>query len=148
MRVRVCVCERACVRVCVRDCSQVRKLEEAAAALRLERDNALEEVERNQTDLGSLEQQLATAKTLVQQKSATIDKLMREQARFELELKQAREVTAKEEHKLEVLQNEFSHMTRDFLGTTNKLEEEVDRLRALDFQRQSALADLALASKS
>lgn len=55
----------------------VRKLEEAAAALRNERDGALEDVARNVIDLGNLEEQLATAKSSLQTKTATIDKLVR-----------------------------------------------------------------------
>ena len=44
----------------------VRKLEEAAAALRLERDTALEEVSRNQADLTNLDEQLTAAKAQLQ----------------------------------------------------------------------------------
>ena len=54
----------------------VRKLEEAAAALRSGRDTALEEVARNVTDLSNLDEQLATAKSSLQTKTATIDKLV------------------------------------------------------------------------
>ena len=84
----------------------VRKLEEAAAALRLERDNALEEVTRHEADLANVDEQLSKAKAQLQQKTATIDKLMREQAGTEVELKHMREVTLREEHKYEVLQTE------------------------------------------
>ena len=107
----------------------VRKLEEATAALRRERDTALEEVARNNADLANLEEQLSTAKASLNVKSATIDKLMREHSELEAELLQAKEVTRKEEHKYDVLQSECVSMTRDFLVTTARLEEDVEQLR-------------------
>lgn len=92
----------------------VRKLEEAAAALRLERDTALEQVGRNVADLTNLDEQLIAAKAQLQVKArahtlhvatscaschrrvcvlcvcvpqvktATIDKLVREHAGLQL----------------------------------------------------------------
>jgi chromosome segregation ATPase len=101
----------------------VRKLEEAAAALRMERDTALEEVARNQVDLTNLDEQLTTAKSQLQVKTATIDKLVREHASLEAELVKAREVTRKNEANYELLQAECVMLTREFLGNTQKLEE-------------------------
>jgi len=124
----------------------VRKLEEAAAALRLERDAALEEVARNQADLTNLDEQLTTAKTQLQVKTATIDKLMKEHSSIEAELEAAREATRAQEHKYEVLQGECVLLTREFLGNTMKLEEDLDQLRtkaaASEEAREAAEAEL------
>ena len=68
-------------------------------------------------------------------KTATIDKLVREHANIDGELKAAKELTRKEEHKYEVLQSECAMLTREFLANTMKLEEELDRLR---YQAQAA----------
>ena len=107
----------------------VRKLEEAAAALRLERDSGQEEVGRTAGDLVNLEEQLQAAKTQLQGKTSTIEKLMRERAALEAELEDAKRLTHKEEAKYDVLQAECAMLTREFLGGTMKLEEEIDRLR-------------------
>ena len=106
----------------------VRKLEEATAALRLERDTALEEVGRNKVDLRNLEEQLSTARAQLQGKTATIDKLVREHTALEEELAKAKE--APSEAKYEALQHEATMMTRDFLTRTLELEQELEQMRA------------------
>jgi chromosome segregation ATPase len=122
----------------------VHKLEEAAAALRLERDSSLEEVSRNQADLTNLDEQLTTAKEQLQIKTATIDTLMREQTSILNELRTAREATHAQEHKHEVLQGECVLLTRDYLSNTMKLEGELDVLRAQaaarEEEREAAIA--------
>ena len=60
----------------------------------------------------------------------------RDAAENETELASAREATREHEHRYEVLQSECAQLTRDFLSTTQKLEEEIDRLRAIDAHRQ------------
>lgn len=107
----------------------VRKLEEAAAALRIERDAALEEVGRNVADLTNLDEQLLAAQAQLQTKTATIDKLLGEHAALEAELRGAREQTRRGEAVYEVLQNECSLMAREFLASTTKMEEELELLR-------------------
>ena len=106
----------------------VRKLEEATAALRLERDTALEQVARHQIDLRQLDDQLATAKAQLQGKTATIDKLVREHAQLETDLAKARE--APSEAKYEALQQEAAMMTRDFLTRTQELEAELEVMKS------------------
>ena len=67
-------------------------------------------------------------------KTATIDKLVREQEALEAEQREAEARQARdgggEEHRYEVLQSECAHITREFLATTQRLEQQVDKLRA------------------
>lgn len=121
----------------------VRKLEEAAAALRSERDQALEEVARNKADMSNLEEQLATAKSSLQTKMATIDKLMREHADLEADVQSARASTRKEEEKYEILQKEAANMTRGFINNTQRLETEMEQMRRKQKVLEAGLEDAA-----
>lgn len=116
----------------------VRKLEEEASALQSERDKALDEIERNGEDLSALDEQLATAKEQLTAKTKTIDKLVREHTLLEAELRGVRETLKASEHKYEVLQTEAAAMNKDFMGETQRLEEEVERLRMLNSQQMSS----------
>jgi len=116
----------------------VGKLEEMGQGLRLQRDEAREEVARNQVEIANLEEQLATAKAHLQQKNATIDKMMREHTALADEMAAAKAITAKEEKRYEVLQAETVLLTRDFLKSTQRLEEQIDELRFENTQLQSA----------
>ena len=66
------------------------QLEETVTALRLERDNALDDVRRTHEDVANLDEQLATAKAQLHTKTSTIDKLVREHASLEGELRVAK----------------------------------------------------------
>ena len=79
-----------------------------------------------------------TAKAHLAQKSATIDRMLREHAALEVEMAAARVITTKEERRYEVLQMEAIDLTRDFLKNTQKLEETIDQLRIENEQLQSA----------
>ena len=89
-------------------------------------------------DIANLEEQLATAKTHLAQKNATIDRMVREQGALEEEMKRAKRITAHEDKKYDLLQSETVSLTRDFLKNTQRLEETIDELRRENEQLQSA----------
>lgn len=114
----------------------VRKLEEANEEMRRERDASIRAVSDHQKELSDLNAQLSEANAQLDQKTSSIQKLMAEQAMLESELRLAREVTKREEHKHDVLQAECIFLTREFLTNTQRLEGEVDKLRAENDQLQ------------
>jgi len=118
----------------------VRKLEEATVALQNERDDAMQELERTQVDVLNVDEQLGTARSQLQAKTTTIDKLMREQKVLDSALQTALARTKREEHRFDVLQAEAVSMSRSFLNNTQRLEEEVDRLKFLNEQLSTPLS--------
>ena len=74
-------------------------LEETGQALRLQRDEAREEVARNKVEVANLDEQLAQTRAQASQKSATIDRMLREHAALEVEMAAARVITTKEERR-------------------------------------------------
>lgn len=116
----------------------VKKLQDTAASLREERDSALHRVSCNEADMLNIEEHLSVARGQLEQKTKTIDKLLRETELQKAELAAARERSGTEERRYEVLQAECAHVTRDFLRTVQRLEGEVDTLRHENEQLRSA----------
>lgn len=109
-------------------------------ALQNERDDAMQELERTQVDVLNVDEQLGTARSQLQAKTTTIDKLMREQKVLDSALQTALARTKREEHRFDVLQAEAVSMSRSFLNNTQRLEEEVDRLKFLNEQLSTPLS--------
>ena len=87
------------------------------------------QVARSQADLSNLDEQLAAANGQLQAKSSTIESLVREHKRLEVELTAVGERHRDQQHKYEVLQTEAAAMSRDYLGAMQRLEEQVEHLR-------------------
>jgi hypothetical protein len=68
---------------------------------------------------------------------------MREHADLEAELHTTKEVTRKEEQKYERLQNECVMMTREHIANSQRLEEELERMRQKQKGMEQAVADEA-----
>ena len=68
---------------------------------------------------------------------------MREHAELEAELHTTKEVTRKEEQKYDRLQNECVMMSREHVANSQRLEEEMERMR----QKQKGLEAAVLADE-
>lgn len=108
----------------------VRKLEEANRIMRTERDASIKAVSDNHKHFSSVSTKLAVANERLSVKTATIEKLRLDLTALDSELATACEFTKREERKHDVLQAECVSLTRDFLTSTQRLEGEIDKLRA------------------
>jgi hypothetical protein len=68
---------------------------------------------------------------------------MREHAELEAELYTTKEITRKEEQKYDRLQTECVMMSREHIANTQRLEEEMERMR----QKQKGLEEAVLADE-
>ena len=87
-------------------------------------------VSDNHKHFSSVSTKLAVANERLSVKTATIEKLRLDLTALDSELATACEVTKREERKHDVLQAECVSLTRDFLTSTQRLEGEIDKLRA------------------
>jgi len=120
---------------------KVANLEEGAAALRNERDLAIEEAARHQADVTDLEAQLEAAQAQLAAKTSTIDKLVREQSGLVAQLAAAQEATRLEEHRHNVLQAEAVKMNREFLSEVHRLEEGLEGQKFENEQLRQAVEE-------